>query len=115
MVWAATVQHLYLIVGSHRGGISAIETANKARFGASASYRRVRRVDDLRYLQESHFILLGEDAGMYNRNARQLLTDKLQLRNWCGHPTNYVPGREETVIFIESLLLNVISGKMIQW
>ncbi len=52
---------------------------------------------------------------MFNKNARQLLDERLKLRNLCGHPTGYTPGREETVVFMESLLLNVLSGSWLNW
>lgn len=115
MVWSATVEHLYTLVQSHQGGIKKLESANQARYGTSKAYRKIGKVDDLRYLKESQFIQLGEDCGMYNRTARGVLTDRLELRNRCGHPTGYKPGREETVIFIESLTLNILSGSMLNW
>ncbi len=76
---------------------------------------RSRKQGDFLYIGERDFIQLGEDAGMFNRNARQLLHERLKLRNLCGHPTQYMPGREETVIFIESLLLNILSGSWLEW
>jgi hypothetical protein len=44
-----------------------------------------------------------------------MLEERLRLRNLCGHPTGYVPGREETVIFVESLVLNILGGTMLNW
>jgi hypothetical protein len=115
MVWAAIIQHLYSVAGSHRGGLAAFESANKTRFGTSRNHREIKKQDDFLYLGERDFIQLGEDAGMFNRNARRLLQERLDLRNLCGHPTQYRPGREETVIFIESLLLNILSGSWLNW
>jgi hypothetical protein len=115
MVWSAVIQHLYATVGGHRGGIGQLETANKARFGEMKKYRQVKKQDDLSYLGEKDFIWAAEDAGVFNRSARKLLHERLDLRNLCGHPTRYTPGREETVIFIESLLLNVLSGTWLNW
>jgi hypothetical protein len=31
------------------------------------------------------------------------------------HPTGFVVGREESVIFIESLINNIINGEMLEW
>jgi hypothetical protein len=115
MVWAAVVQRLYTVAGSHKGGIREFERANKARFGTARKYREIKKQDDFLYLGERDFIQLGEDAGMFNRNARDLLHERLKLRNLCGHPTQYRPGREETVIFIESVLLNILSGSWLNW
>jgi hypothetical protein len=115
MVWAATVQHLYEAVRRHKGGVRAIEAENKKRFGAGRNYREIRKVDDLLYLGEAQFLQLGEDAGLLNRNARQVLGERLKLRNLCGHPTGYKPGREETVVFIESLTLNILTDSWLNW
>jgi hypothetical protein len=115
MTWSATVAHLHHRVHERSGGVKAIEAANVARYGSAKGYRRIRKVDDLLYLRESQVVQLGEDAGMYNRNARKLLLERLELRNLCGHPTGYVPGREETVIFAESLILNILGGAMLNW
>ena len=115
MVWAATVEHLYGVVKDHQGGISAVEAANLARYGSSKTYRKVKKVDDLLYMSESQFLQLGEDAGLFNRNARQVLIERLNLRNRCGHPTGYTPGREEAVVFIESLTLNILTGSWLNW
>lgn len=96
-----------------------MEAANFARYGRTTppppSYRKIRKTDDLLYLKESAVLLIAEDAGLINRNARDLLEEKLKLRNRCGHPTRYKPGREETVIFIEALILNIIGGQMVNW
>lgn len=115
MVWAAVVEHLYSKIAAHPGGIKAFEAANFARYGTANNYRKIKKQDDFLYLREAQFITLGEDAGLYNKNARTLLDEKLILRNRCGHPTLYKPGREETVIFIESLLTNIVGGTMLHW
>lgn len=115
MVWAAVIEHLYATVEAHKGGIKAFEAANFARFGTAFNYKKIKKRDDFLYLRESQFIVLGEDAQLYNKNARLLLEEKLILRNRCGHPTLYKPGREETVIFIESLLTNIVGGSMLHW
>ena len=115
MVWSSVIQRLYATVGEHRGGVGKIEKANKAKFGSMKKYRKIKKPDDLSYLGEKDFIWIAEDAGLFNRNTRRLLHERLDLRNLCGHPTRYTPGREETVIFIESLTLNVLSGTLLNW
>jgi len=115
MIWAAVVQHLYAAAAAHKGGVRAFQDANKARFGKMKKYRELRKQDDFLYLGERDFIQLGEDAGMFNRNARKLLHERLDLRNLCGHPTQYTPGREEVVVFIESLTLNILSSSWLNW
>jgi len=116
MVWSAVMQHLYMVVGEHHGGVAAFEKANLAKFGGTRRYREIKKVDDFLYLGDADFLVLGEDAGLFNRNVRKTLVgERLELRNLCGHPTRYQPGRNQTVIFIESLLLNILSGGQLNW
>lgn len=115
MVWAATIEHLYGVVRSRKGGVKLIEAANVARYGTAKNYREIKKVDDLLYISESQFLQLAEDAGIFNRNARQVLIERLNLRNRCGHPTGYRAGRDEAVVFIESLTLNILTGSWLKW
>lgn len=115
MIWAATVEHIYSAIENRPGGFKALESANKSRFSASKSYHRISKKNDLLYLNDKNFLLLCEDAGVFNRNARKLLEEKLDTRNFCGHPTGYVIGREETVVFIESLINNIVNDAMMDW
>jgi len=115
MVWTAAMEHLYIVASNHSGGIKDLEAANLSRFGTSKTYRQIKKKDDFLYQGEANWLQLAEDAGLMNRNARQILIERLNLRNRCGHPTKYRPGREETVVFIESLLLNVLSGQLLNW
>jgi hypothetical protein len=107
--------YLYDVIGDHPGGIKAFERANKEQLGSSKGYRTIRKRDDFLYLRDRTFLELSEKAGLFNRSTRQLLVERLDLRNRCGHPTGYTIGREETVIFIESLCLNVLSGRTVNW
>lgn len=115
MVWSAAIEHLYSVITAHQGGLKTLEGANKERFGSSRGYRRVSQKGDLLYLGDKNLLLLCEDAGVFNRNARRLLEERLELRNRCGHPTGYVIGRDEAVVYVESLVNNVIGGAMIDW
>ncbi len=115
MVWAATVQHMYGVVRGHHGGIKAFEAVNVKRYGKNKNYREIRKVDDFLYLGEAQFLQLAEDSGMINRNARATLITRLNTRNLCGHPTGYTVGREETVVYVESLVLNVLTGSWLNW
>lgn len=115
MVWSAVMEHLYRVAENHPSGLRKLEAANKSRFGNSKSYKEITKGNDLLYIADSSFLHLGEDSGLFNKNARLLLTERLNLRNRCGHPTGYVVGREETVIFIESLINNILNGAMVNW
>lgn len=115
MVWAATIDHIYSVIEGHRSGFKLLQAENLRRFGTSSSYRKISKKNDLFYINDGNFFLICEDAGVFNKNARNLLEDALRTRNRCGHPTGYMVGREEVVIFVERLINNFISGAMIDW
>lgn len=115
MVWSATVEHLYSVIEGYSCGIKLMESENVRRFGNSANYKRIRRKNDLLHLNDGNFLQLCEDAGLFNKSAKTVLTERLGLRNRCGHPSGYTVGREETVVFVESLILNFLSNKMLHW
>lgn len=115
MVWAATIEHIYSVVEAHQRGFKLLEAENLKRFEKSNGYRKIKKKNDLLYLNDTNLFLICEDAGVFNRNARSILDDALKTRNRCGHPTGYVVGREEVVVFIERLINNIISGVMIDW
>lgn len=115
LVWSANMSRLYDAIGDRKGGIKSFEKENLARYQDSGAYRKVRNRDDLLYLKDRAFLELAERAGLYNRSTRMMLIERLDLRNRCSHPTGHAVGREEAVIFIESLCQNVISGKTLNW
>jgi hypothetical protein len=115
MLWAATIEHMYGAVDAYKDGYKKLEVENLARYGTSYKYRKLKKKGDLLYLTESQFVQLAEDAGLINRNARTFLDQCLTTRNRCGHPTGYIPGREETVIFVESLINNILSSSWLLW
>lgn len=115
MVWAATIEHIYSVVERHRQGFKLLEAENLKRFERASSYRRIKKKSDLLYINDGNLLLICEDAGVFNKNARNILDDALKTRNRCGHPTGYVVGREEVVVFIERLINNIIGGAMVDW
>ncbi|WP_129459552.1 hypothetical protein [Propioniciclava flava] len=115
MVWAATMEHIYSVIEGHRQGFKLLETENFKRYEKASFYRKIRKKNDLLYVNDGNLLLICEDAGLFNKNARSILEDALKTRNRCGHPTGYVVGREEVVVFIERLINNIISGAMVDW
>jgi len=115
MVWAATIERIYSVIESHSSGFKLIEAENFKRYEKASFYRKIKKKGDLLYLNDGNLFLLCEDAGVFNKNARGILDDALKTRNRCGHPTGYVVGREEVVVFIERLINNFISGAMLIW
>lgn len=93
MVWSASIERIHESIEIHHNGFQLIENANLHRFGKSKSYRKIRKKNDLLYLSDRNLFQLCEDSGLFNRNARKLLEEKLDTRNRCGHPSNWIRSR----------------------
>lgn len=50
-----------------------------------------------------------QDAGMLHKAEKQILEDRLNLRNQCGHPNPVEIGEHTVAHHIEVLMLNVYS------
>lgn len=83
--------------------------------GNMRTYKRIGKKNDLLYLNGKDCLQLCQDAGVFNRNAKKLLEEKLDTRDRCGDLTGYVIGRKGAVVFIESPIDNVINDAMMNW
>lgn len=97
------------------GGFKEMEAVNKARFGTSEDVPPHRQEERPAVPERQEL-----PATLRRRRGLQperwaLLDEKLGTRNRCGHPTGHMIGREEAVVFIESLINNIINDAMMAW
>ncbi len=85
--------------------LKAFNAAGKARF--KADYRPIRNMKGFARLKEADFLQLCEDAAVLDKTEKNQLTTRLDLRNACGHPNNFVVEQLTAASHIEILLLNV--------
>jgi hypothetical protein len=65
--------------------------------------RTIKLMDDFAYVRDSNAILAAQGLGIIDKGQRQALEEGLQLRNRCGHPTQYRPGINKVVAFAEDV------------
>jgi hypothetical protein len=65
--------------------------------------REIKKADDFAYIKESVLLLAAERLGILDKNERSTLSDALDLRNKCGHPTKYSPGILKASSFVEDV------------
>lgn len=66
--------------------------------------KQVDSIEDFAYIKESLVIEASNDIGIFDKNEKATLKDCLDLRNHCGHPSNYSPGTQKVMAYIEDIV-----------
>jgi len=66
--------------------------------------RVVNKLEDFAYVRDATALLAFQELGILDKGQKTTLGEALDLRNRCGHPTNYVPGVKKASSFIEDVL-----------
>lgn len=64
----------------------------------------VTKVDDFAHIKEAVLLLAAKELGLLDKNEKDTLTEALNLRNRCGHPTKYRPGVKKVSAFVEDIM-----------
>lgn len=97
-VWTAAVRTIQTEVMAKS---SAAVTAAVQKHDPKA--RPITKIDDLAYVKESVLLLAASDLGLLDKNEKDTLTEALNLRNRCGHPSRYRPGVKKVSAFVEDI------------
>ncbi len=54
-------------------------------------------------LTNALLLLAANDLGLFDKNEKDTLTEALNLRNRCGHPSKYRPGVKKVSAFVEDI------------
>lgn len=63
----------------------------------------IKSVDDFAYVKDAVTLLAAKDLGILDKNEKDTLTEALNLRNRCGHPSKYRPGVKKVSAFVEDI------------
>jgi hypothetical protein len=103
-VWTAAVRTIQAdMMGK---GAAAVTTAVQKHDPKS---RAITKIDDFAYVKESILLLAASDLGIVDKNEKDTLTEALNLRNRCGHPSKYRPGVKKVSAFVEDVTSIVFS------
>lgn len=100
------------IISKHCAVFNAAGSARVAKAVSSGnkySFTPVKSVKDFGVIGESDMLQLCQDAGILHKAEKQVLQDRLDLRNQCGHPNPLVIAEHTVAHHIEVLMLNVYS------
>ena len=85
--WAGAMRTLH--EAALKRGEHALNTALKKQY---QSARTVKAIGDFGWIRDRTFLDACPDLAILDKGQKQTLIGWLDLRNSCGHPTNYQPG-----------------------
>jgi hypothetical protein len=66
--------------------------------------RGLDKIDDFAYVKDAITIRALQDVGVIDKGEKGTLEEALNLRNRCGHPTDYKPGTKKASSFVEDII-----------
>ena len=69
-----------------------------------AKARAVAKLDDFAYVKDNVTLLAAQDLGVIDKTQKTILGQGLDLRNACGHPSQYTLGPKKASSFIEDVV-----------
>lgn len=97
-LWTGAVATLRDLVWAR--GAAAIAAAAKAH-NPKASFKKK---DDFAYMKDELLLQVAQDLSVIDKTQKARLTEGLDLRNACGHPSSYSPGPKRVSAFIEDVV-----------
>jgi hypothetical protein len=94
---------------------SAFNTAGAARAAKYAAARKtfnfvsIKSIKEFGTIGEADVLQICQDAGVLHKAEKQMLEDRLNLRNQCGHPNPLTIGEHSVANHLELLIVNVYS------
>lgn len=77
---------------------------NNARIKHEPSSRQINSEEDFSYIKDRTTLLIAKELGIYDKSEKDILTNHLDLRNLCGHPSKYRPDGLKAASFLSDLL-----------
>lgn len=84
-------------------------TMNQAVQKHDQKARTISKMDDFAHLKDSVLLLVFQELGHVDKSEKDALVDCLNLRNKCGHPSQYRPKTFKAMSFLEELLTIVFN------
>jgi hypothetical protein len=79
-------------------------TVNGAIQKQAPKAREVKKVEDFAWIKDRTFLDACPDMNVLDKGEKDTLVEALNLRNRCGHPTQYRPGVQKARSFIEDVV-----------
>jgi hypothetical protein len=98
-VWSASIRTIQQRLMA-KGAAAATAAVQKH----DPKARPIRNIDDFAYVRDATVLLAAKDLGVFDKAEKDTLEEALDLRNRCGHPSNYRPGVKKVSSFLEDVI-----------
>jgi hypothetical protein len=95
-LWSGAIRQL-----QEKSLLAGIPTLNSALVRHDPKARHVGKIEDFSGVRDVTQLLAFRDIGIIDKGEWTTLSEGLDLRNRCGHPTKYTPGIKKVSAFIE--------------
>ncbi|MFZ5615936.1 MAG: hypothetical protein ACOZAA_01250 [Pseudomonadota bacterium] len=103
-VWTAAIRTIQASMLTN--GAAAVTTVIQRH---DPKAKAISTLDDFAYVKDATTLLAAKDLGFFDKNEKDTLTEALNLRNRCGHPSKYRPGLKKSSAFVEDITSIVFS------
>jgi hypothetical protein len=69
-----------------------------------ARAKAVTKIEDFAQVKDKTFLLAARELALLDKGQWTVMQQALDIRNQCGHPSNYHPGHKKVSAFIEDLI-----------
>lgn len=100
------------IIANQKSAFNAAGAARAAKYVAAGkvfNFVPIKSAKDFGIIGEADVLQICQDAGILHKSEKQMLEDRLKLRNHCGHPNPLVIGEHSAANHLELLIVNVYS------
>lgn len=98
-VWTAAIRELH-----EKAWTKGDSVVNAAIQRQDSKARGVKKADDFAYIRDRTFLDASPDMGLLDKGQKDTLVEALNLRNRCGHPTQYKAGVDKARSFIADVV-----------
>jgi hypothetical protein len=102
--WTGAVRHLH--GEAAQLGWARVEQAVQKH---DARIKSVRKIEDFSAVNDRTFLLAARELAIVDKGQWTVLQQALDLRNQCGHPSNYRPGPKKVSALLEDLITVVFA------
>lgn len=104
-VWASAIRNLQN--KCERKGYKGI---NEALFTLNPKAKRIKSISDFETLKDKTTLEIALRTGVISKHEKSELEKHLDLRNYCGHPSDYYPDDNKVKAYLEDII-NIILKK----
>lgn len=109
MAWSGAIWILRNHIASDQKLLEAFNEAGRSKFNKNnkESWKNIKNVEGFEEKKDKTLLDVSRDAGIFSKSFINKMSENLQLRNNCGHPSSIETGKNEIMNAIEFLVLNV--------